>query len=299
MNMNKIKVIIIVALERLSFLIPKALYLKLQFILRMGYKLDLKNPKTFSEKLQWLKLYYRDPSYYTLVDKYEVKKYVSIAAGQKYVIPTIGVWDKPEDINWESLPEQFVLKTTHGGGRCGVVICKDKSNLDRNKAISDLNDSMKHDISKSFLEWPYSGVAKKIIAEEYMEQEDGTELKEYKFFCFDGVPLFLYVRHKDNETGETFVNYINPDWSPSYIKRSDIRSSETLPPKPIPLGEMLSLAKKLSKGICFARIDLYEINGNVYFSEITFFPSSGLLPFDSKQTDLKIGGLLKLPQRNN
>ena len=297
--MSKFKVILIVALERFSFFIPQALYLKLQFLLRMGYKLNLQNPKTFSEKLQWLKLYYRDPSYYSLVDKYEVKKHVSNAVGQKYVIPTIGVWDKAEDINWASLPERFVLKTTHGGGRRGVVICKDKSNLDRNKAISDLNDSMKQDISKSFLEWPYSGVAKKIIAEEYMEQEDGGELKEYKFFCFDGVPLFLYVRHKDNKTGEIFVNFINPDWSPSYIKRSDIRSSEILPPKPQVLEKMLNLAKILSCGICFARIDLYEINGNIYFSEITFFPGSGLLPFDSKKTDLKIGELLKLPKRNN
>lgn len=265
----------------------------------MGYKLNLKNPKTFSEKLQWLKLYYRNSSYYQLVDKFEVKKFVSMSVGREYVIPTIGVWDSPEDICWSSLPNQFVLKTTHGGGRCGVVICKDKNNLDYNKVINELKDSMNNDISKSFLEWPYSGVSKKVIAEKYMEQEDGSELKEYKFFCFDGVPQFLYVRHKNKKTGESFINYINPDWTPSFIKRCDIHPSETLPPKPIALESMLLLARKLSDGICFARIDLYEINGNVYFSEITLFPSSGLLPFDLMQTDLKIGELLNLPQRNN
>ena len=156
---------------KLGFLFSDEAYLKALFRLRMGYKLNLKNPKTYSEKLMWLKLYDHDPEYTTLVDKYAVKKYIADLIGEQYVIPTIGVWDKPEDIEWDALPNQFVLKTTHGGGNTGVVICRDKSSFDKNKAIAKLNQSLKQDIYRTLREWPYKNVLRRIIVEQYMEDK--------------------------------------------------------------------------------------------------------------------------------
>ncbi len=169
----------------LSFLSDRA-YLKLRYYVEMGARLNLDNPQKFTEKIQWLKLYNRKPEYTTMVDKYAVKDYVAKIIGEEYIIPTLGVWDKPEDIDWDSLPDQFVLKTTHGGGGCGVVICRDKATFDKAKAIDKLNRSMKADIYRSFKEWPYKNVQKRIIAEKFMEDTSLHELRDYKFFCFGG-----------------------------------------------------------------------------------------------------------------
>ena len=183
-----------IIMMKCNWLFPTKLYLKWLFRLRMGYKLDLKNPKTFSEKLQWLKLYNRKPEYTQMVDKAAVKDYVAKILGKEYIIPTLGIWNKPEDIDFESLPNRFVLKTTHGGGSAGVVICKDKSTFDCKKAIRSLNKSMKQDISRELKEWPYKNVVHRIIAEEYVESRpDVDELPDYKVFCFNGKPKFCQV----------------------------------------------------------------------------------------------------------
>ena len=174
--------------------LPDKTYLQLLYRFKMGHRLDLNHPKTFTEKIQWLKLYNRRPEYTLMVDKYAVKKYVADIIGEKYIIPTLGVWDKPEDIDWDALPNEFVLKTTHGGGSGGVVICKDKKTFDRNKAILTLRDSMNSDIYRSLREWPYKDVKKRVLAEKYMAPKDMVnnpiyDLSDYKFFCFNGEPI--------------------------------------------------------------------------------------------------------------
>lgn len=294
MKIPSIRILLIVALERINCLFSDAQYLKMQFRLRMGYRLNLDTPKTFSEKLQWLKLHNKDPKYTPLVDKYEVKGYVGCMLGDSYVIPTINVWDTPDQIKWDELPERFVLKTTHGGGSSGVIICKDKTQLKKGTATHSLEESLKQDIYKTFREWPYKNVRKQILAEKYMEQEDGSELIDYKFFCFHGSPEFLYVRHTDKKSGKKSLCFVTKDWELASFRRKDDAPVSELPPKPLLFDEMMKIAKRLSSEFPFVRVDLYTINKQVYFSELTFYPSSGLLPFDSYESDRKIGDLLDL-----
>lgn len=283
-------------IEILGFLFNDKLYLKLLFRIRMGYKLDLDNPKTFSEKIQWLKIYDRQPRYTSLVDKYLVKDIVAGIIGKEHIIPTIGVWDNSESIEWDKLPKQFVLKTTHGGGNSGVVICKDKDLIDRPHVIDKLKKSLKQDIYKTFREWPYKKVRKRIIAEKYMEQEDGSELVDYKFFCFHGSPEFLYVRHTDTDTKRKSLCFVTKDWKLASFRRKDDAPVSELPPKPLLFAEMMEIAQKLSSDFSFVRVDLYTINKQVYFSELTFYPSSGMQPFEPIAWDKKLGDLLNLPK---
>ena len=180
-------------LMHLNFLFPDKLYLTLLFRLKMGYWIDWKNPRTFNEKLNWLKLYDRKLLYTKIVDKYAVKEYVANIIGKEYVIPTLGVWDTPEDIDWDSLPQRFVLKTTHGGGNAGVIICKDKSTIDVKTIRKQLSRAMRQNIYMESREWPYKNVDKKIIAEEFLEDSVTNELRDYKFFCFNGEAKYLYI----------------------------------------------------------------------------------------------------------
>lgn len=168
--------------------IPDKIWLKLLFLIKNGYWMDFNHPRTFNEKLQWLKVYGFRPEYTQMVDKYAVKEYVSGKIGSKYVIPTLGVWDRSEDVEWDKLPEKFVLKTTHGGGSCGVVICRNKETLDKQKAIAELNISMSFTAGNSFREYPYMGVKKRVIAEELLEIKGKEELCNYKFYCLSGEP---------------------------------------------------------------------------------------------------------------
>ena len=270
------------------------LYLKLLFYFTMGKRLDLKHPKTFNEKLQWLKLYNRRPEYTTMVDKYAVKDYVADKIGKEYIIPTLGVWDKPEQIEWDKLPNQFVLKTTHGGGNSGVVICKDKSTFNREQAIAKLNRSLQSDIYVNFREWPYKNVPKRIIAEEYIEDSRSKELVDYKFFCFDGYVDSVMVC-LDRQEGDTKFYFFDSKWQ---LKRYDIYSvnvpNDFTLSKPIFVDEMFNIAEKLSAGIPHARVDLYSVDGHIYFGEITLFSASGmdldLLP----TTDLHFGNLINI-----
>lgn len=293
------KALLLTLIDRLSPLFADRPYLKVQFRLRMGYRLHLDCPKTFSEKLQWLKLYDRNPLYTKLVDKYDAKTYVTTKIGPRYIIPTIGVWDDVDSIQWESLPKRFVLKTTQGGGRYGVIICKNKTTFDKKDAEIKLRKALQQNIYKTFREWPYKNVTPRVIAEEYMEQEDGSDLIDYKFFCFNGEPKFLYVRHIEPKDGREHINFISMDWEPVPFYRPDCKPSSIFPRKPSLFEEMCALAKKLSSGIPFVRVDLYEINNNIYFSELTFYPSSGLLPFEPNEWDWKIGEMLELPQKTD
>lgn len=277
--------------------IPDSLYLQMVFYLKMKKRLDLKNPQTFSEKLQWLKLYNRRPEYTTMVDKFAVKEYVSKIIGNQYVIPTLGVWDSPEEIDWDTLPEQFVLKTTHGGGNAGVVICKSKKAFDKQNAIERLKKSFKQDISTSLREWPYKNVTRRIIAEQYMVDSQNTEdLPDYKFFCFDGEVKALFVG-TERGTGDVKFDYFDAEFNHLDLIQQHPMSGRIIP-KPTQFEQMKELASKLSRDIPHVRIDLYEVNGKVFFGEMTFFHHGGVVPFHPEKWDYEFGSWIKLPSCN-
>lgn len=281
-------------LRRLWWLIPNdKLYLQMLYPLMMHHRLNLNNPQTFNEKLQWLKLYNRNPLYTKLVDKYEVKKYVAAKIGKEFVIPTIGVWERPEYIDWDSLPDQFVLKTTHGGGNTGVVVCKDKNTFDREKALKKLKASMSSDIYHTYREWPYKNVHKRIIAEKYLEDESG-QLEDYKFTCANGVAYNVMLCY-DRGTGDTKFYFFDSDWNLLRINKRGKAAPEDfslLEPKNI--KKMFELAGKLSEGLPYARVDMYNVNGKIYFGEITFYPQSGFDPNLLPETDKQFGDLIDL-----
>ncbi len=267
-------------------------YLKLKFRLAMGRKLDLNNPVTFNEKLQWLKLYNRRPEYTTMVDKYLVRDYISEKLGEKYLIPLVGAWDKAEDVDFDKLPDRFVLKCNHNSG-LGMCICKDKSKLDLEKTRKELQQGMAQDYYLNGREWPYKNVPRKIIAEQFMEDSSGG-LVDYKFFCFDGYVDCVMVC-LDRHLGDTKFYFFDREWK---LKRLNVRGKNapedfTLP-KPSCMDEMFCIAEKLSAGLPYSRIDLYECNGRIYFGEITFFPDSGFDPNLLPETDKYFGDLIKL-----
>ena len=296
----------IVLLQRLAPILPDKLYLKLMFRLKMGYWMDFANPKTFQEKLQWLKLYNRKPEYTKMVDKFAVKEYVAQLLGEECIIPTLGVWDKFDDIDFDFLPNQFVLKTTHGGGNTGVVICKDKSTFDRNKAKSKLEKSLKSDIYVSFREWPYKNVKKQIIAEKFIEINGYQDLSDYKFFCFDGEPKYCQVI-RDRNAIET-IDFYDMHWNhipliglnPILMGKSvlSFKNGTTQVGRPKELDLIIGICRVLTTGIPFSRVDLYIVDDKIYFGEITFFPASGFGCFEPMEWDAILGDLITLPNIN-
>lgn len=289
--------ILLLFLIRVGFLIPDELYLKWIFRLIMRKKLDLKFPIAFNEKIQWLKLHNRCPEYTLMVDKIEVKKYVAEKFGDEYIIPTLGIWDNPEDIDFCTLPDQFVLKCNHNSG-LGMCICKDKSSLDFKKVISELRRGLNQDYFLYGREWPYKDVPRKILAEKFMVNESGSDLIDYKFFCFHGEPRLCQVV-SDRFTEEK-IDFYDMDWNRmdgliGLVVRDDIiQNSKTDIPYPSSFNDMKRIAKKLAKNIPFSRIDFYEINNKPYFGEITFFPASGFGEFRPNKWNAKIGEWLKL-----
>lgn len=282
--------------ENCNFLFSDERYLKLVFKYRMGYKLDLQNPRTYNEKLQWLKLNDRNPLYTRLVDKHEVKAYVTERVGLEYVIPEIGLWNTPEEIEWAKLPQRFVLKTTHGGGNTGVVVCRDKDDLDIELTKKKLDESMKQDLYKDSREWPYKSVPKRILAEEYVEDAATQELRDYKFFCFDGEVRFLFVGSERQKPGEDVkFDFFDKDYNHLVIRQGH-PNSKVLPEKPSCFEEMKQVAEKLSQGIPHVRVDLYEANGHVYFGEMTFYHFGGVVPFEPAKWDDEFGTMIKIPR---
>lgn len=270
-------------------------YLSIAFRARMGKKLNLDNPKSYSEKLQWLKLYNRKPEYTDMVDKYKVKEYVSKIIGDEYIIPTIGVWDKFEDIDFNSLPDQFVLKCTHDSG--GLVICKDKKRLDIADARRKINKCLKHNFFYAQREWPYKDVVPRIIAETYMEDAEDHELRDYKFFCFNGKVKALFIAtNRGTENEETTFDFFDEEFNHLDF-RNGHPNAEKLPHKPKQFELMKELAGKLSEGIPQVRVDFYEVNGKVYFGEMTFFHWSGMTPFEPEKWDEIFGSWIELPDK--
>lgn len=270
-------------------------YLKLRYNCIMGKKLNLDNPVTYNEKLQWLKLYDRKPEYTKMVDKYEAKKYVADIIGEEYIIPTLGVWDNVNDIDFDTLPNQFVLKCTHDSG--GLVICKDKTELDIENAKNTLNHFLNRNFYNVHREWPYKDVKHRIIAEKYMEDESGKDLKDYKFFCFNGEPKLLYISEGLSDHSTAKISFADMDYNIAEFKRNDFKPFDELPKKPINFEKMKELAKVLSKDRAFIRVDFYEINKKIFFGELTFFPCSGYLPFDPEKYDKVLGDWITLPNK--
>ena len=263
-------------------------YLKMRYKNVFNKSLNLKNPKTFNEKLQWLKLYDRNPLYTKLVDKYEVKDYVANIIGKEHVIPTIGVYDSFDDINFEKLPKQFVIKCTHDSG--GLVIVKDKNKLDIKKAKKKINKSLKKNYYYCGREWPYKNVKPRIIIEKYMEDNKTKELRDYKFFCFNGIPKFMFLA-TDRQKNQTKFNFYDMNFNLLPFTQghpNDLRKIS----KPEKFDEMVALSKKLSVNIPHVRVDFYEINGKVYFGEMTFYHYSGFTKFDPEEWDEKFGNYI-------
>ena len=273
-------------------------YLKKYFHALMGYDLDLDDPKTFNEKLQWLKLHDRKPIYTTMADKYAVKEYVASIIGNEYVVPAFGVWDRFEDIDFKSLPDQFVLKCTHDSG--GLVICTDKEQIDWDKAKHKIQKCLKNNYFWRGREWPYKDIKPRILAEKYMVDEETKELRDYKFFCFDGVPLYLFIA-TDRQKGDDQVkfDYFDIDFNRLPMRQAIHPNSTYDIPKPDTYDEMVDIASKLSKGIPQVRIDLYEVNGRVYFGEYTFYHHCGLVPFIPEKYDRIFGDHITLPKRSD
>lgn len=286
-------------LSRTASLWSDRLYLQLLYYFEMGQRLNLKNPQRFTEKLQWLKLYNRKSEYTTMVDKYAAKKYVANKIGEGFIIPTLGVWDRVEEIDWDTLPNQFVLKTTHGGGGGGVVICKDKATFNIQEACRKLQHSLNSDIYLKYREWPYKNVPKRIIAEMFLmeshPQKSDTDLVDYKFYCFNGAPIYCQVI-RDRRTKET-VDFYDMQWNhmPFVGLNPVVNNGNTPVIRPANLDVMIEICRKLSKDIPFARVDLYVIDDKEYFGEITFFPRSGLGCFKPNEWNKKLGSLIKLP----
>ena len=279
-------------------LLPDKPYLSLKFYKAFGRWPNWKKPQTYSEKLQWLKQYDRKPMYTTMVDKYAVKAYVAGIIGEEYVTSTLGVWDRPEDIQWEKLPDRFVLKTTHGGGNEGVVICRDKRTFDIKKAIHLLKENLKTDLYVISREWPYKDVPKRIIAEQYIEPESGAnDLVDYKFFCFDGEVKGLFVAtERQNPHEEVKFDFFDADYCHLPFRQGHDQAKVT-PMKPKNFELMKQLAEKLSKGIPHVRVDFYDLGDRVFFGEFTFSHFSGLVPFEPEGWDYYYGNMLRLPEQ--
>lgn len=282
-------------LKVISKILPDKIYLKLKFYIIFHKKLNLKSPTTYNEKLQWLKLYNRKKIYTQMVDKYEVKKYVANIIGEEYIIPTLGVYDKFDDIDFQKLPKQFVIKCTHDSG--GLVICKDKDSFNYEQAKIKINKSLKNNYFYSGREWPYKNVKPRIIIEKYMEDMKTKELRDYKFFCFDGkvecfkIDFNRQTRHQANyyDKNGNLLKFGEEICPPDFTEKLEL---------PINLRLMIELAEKLSKGIKFIRVDFYEMNEKAYFGELTFYPASGFGKFIPKEWDMKLGEWIKLPLKN-
>ncbi len=276
--------------------LPDKTFLKIQYRLNMHKKLNLENPKTFTEKLQWMKIYDRNPDYIPMVDKYAVKEYVAEKIGEEYIIPTLGVWDRFDEIDFDKLPDMFVLKCTHDSG--SIVICKDKKTFNMDAARRKINAHLKANQYDAFREWPYKDVKPRIIAEPYLEDTETKELRDYKLYTFNGTVKIIGVYTGRKSSAGTCTDFFDENyqhlpfvWVYPKAKR--------VPEKPDRFEEMKTLAEKLARGIPQVRVDFYEVDGKVLFGEMTFFTSAGVVPFESEEWDEKLGQMWDLTGHND
>lgn len=275
-------------LNKFSPIFSDEQYIRRIFRYGCGYNPNLDNPQTFNEKLAWLKLHHHKPILTRMADKYEVKEYVSRLIGNEYIVPNYGVWNHFDEIDFESLPNEFVLKATHDSG--GATICRDKSSFDFSKAKARLE----HQLSRNFYwagrEWPYKDIKPRIIADKFLDDHTGTELTDYKFWCFNGVPKFVYMTIKAREIYE---NFYDMDFSPVDINHGSKRHSPEFE-RPAAFDKMKELAALLSEGMPFVRVDFFYVEGHIYFGEFTFFDWGGSRAFGSYEQDLELGKLIDL-----
>lgn len=270
---------------------PDRLFLKLRYRAYMGTRLRLRDPQLFTEKLQWLKLFNRNPEYTKLVDKYELRQYVKEEFGEQYLISLLGVWDNADDVDFSELPEQFVLKCTHDSG--GLVICKDKNTLNIAEARKKIKKCLKHNYFWSCREYPYKDVKPRVICEKYMTDDGGEELKDYKVFCFNGEPKYVLVDY-DRAYGHK-RNIYDTDWKyMSFVMNKYYPDPNVTFDRPAVLDEILDISRRVSKDIPFVRVDFYIVDNNAYIGEVTFFPGTGLLIFEPPEYDAILGGYLRL-----
>ena len=287
-----IKKISIYILTKINFkCIKDKTFIKIKYYFVMDKKLNLENPKTFNEKLQWLKLYDRNPEYTKMVDKYEAKKYVLNLIGEEHIIPTLGIYNNFEEINLAKLPDKFVIKPTHTSGN--VYICKDKNIINLEKLRKLINKWLKRKYYYLHREWPYKNIKPRIIIEKYMSTEKQPELIDYKFFCFNGEPKILLVC--SGRSKKLKKTWFDVKWNKLDLEEGNCETDGTLK-KPKNLDLMIELARKLSRKIPFVRIDFYENDSRVYFSEITFYPNSGFEKFKPEKYDEILGDMIELPK---
>lgn len=280
---------------RFSFLFPDKVYLKIMHRLELRKRLELDHPETYNDKLQWIKLYCRRPEFTMMTDKVAVKPYVAEKIGPQYVVPLLGVWNSVDEIEWDKLPQQFVLKTNHDGGNFGVVICRDKTSFDRKKAEKRLKASLRRNTFLLGREWPYKNIPRKVFAEQYIEDASNPDLRDYKFYCFDGKVRIIFVAGERQSGHEVRIDYFDADYNHLDLRQSHPNASVP-PAKPHHFELMKKLAEELSQGIPHVRVDFYEANDRVYFSELTFFPYGGWAAFHPEKYDYELGSYIKLPE---
>lgn len=268
------------------------IYIQLRYYFNFGKWLNLDNPTGFNAKCQWIKLYYRRPDMTTMVDKYAAKEWVANRIGSEHVVPCYGVWDSADAIDFDSLPNKFVMKCTHGCG--GHIICKDKATLDIDTTRKTMRKGLKKSTYMETREWPYKNVKPRIIAEEYLSDDETGILTDYKFFCFDGEPKMMYVSKDGAHTPST--DFFDMEWNRLPLRMRD-PNSEILPQKPENFDQMKVIAQKLSEGFPHVRVDLYMVNGNIYFGEMTFFTLGALVYFNPPEWDEQIGNWFNLPPK--
>lgn len=268
-------------------------YLCKQFRGVFNKDLNLTNPKTFNEKIQWLKIYDRNKEYVSMVDKIDVKNVVANIIGNEFIIPTIGVWDSFDDIDFDLLPNEFVLKCTHDSG--STVVCKDKASFDYKKARKKIEKALKRNYYYLYREWPYKSVKPRIIAEKYMVDELGAdEITDYKFYCFNGRADCVMVC-MDRKSGDTKFYFFDRQWKLKRINERGKKAPKGFTiEKPVCMDKMFDLAEKLTKGIPFVRLDMYQCGGSIYFGEYTFYPGSGLDPNYLPETEVYFGNLIDI-----
>lgn len=290
--MNPLKKIGYGLLKKLKFL-PPGFYVKIYYEYYTGKKLNLENPVEFNEKIQWLKVFYHPPILTQLVDKYSVREYVKEKIGEKYLNELIAVYDKASEVDFDELPEKFVIKGVHGFHF--NLIVKDKSELNRNKAKFLLHKWMrKNQYYRGGLEWAYKNVQPRLIAEKYLEEMDRGSITDYKFFCFNGKVEFMQVdldRDKDH-----CKDFYDLDWKKLPFTKGKKPSCQEKMERPENLPEMKKLAEKLAGNFPFVRVDFYNISGKVFFGEMTFYPSDGRAEFYPEKYNKIIGGYMDLPE---
>lgn len=279
---------------KIMFLIAPKYSVKHYYERKTGKKLDLDNPKTYNEKIQWTKLYDHNPKYTLLADKLKVRDYIKQKIGDQYLIPLLGYWKKFEDIDFEKLPNQFVLKCNHDCG--SVIICKDKNTFDYKYARKSLTKALNNSLYYETGEWQYKDIEPYIIAEKYMIDNDSDDLRDYKFLCFNGEPVTCRVDF--NRFDGHSRNIYDANWNLMPFQKGKFDNYYSPVPKPDKFDEMLDIARALSSGFRQVRVDLYLVNNKIYFGELTFTNATGIEPFFPDEYDLRFGGMWHLGEKN-